>query len=76
MNDVYKDNLTSTLENSTFNFSNETISSLECEDFREKEFNSIKEYLEKKEESIGDFIKRIFRRKKNQEEIDDTQSEE
>lgn len=68
MTSVYNDPITSVLANASFNFSDQTISSLDCDDFREKQFDSIKEYLEKKEESIGDFIKRIFGRNKNKEE--------
>jgi len=51
--------------------SDQTRSSLDCDDYREKEFDSIREYLDKKEESIGDFIRRIFGRKKNKKAIED-----
>jgi penicillin-binding protein 1A len=56
---VFKDS-----QNSTFHISDQTVSSLDCEDFREKEYNTIKEYLEKREESISNFIRRIFGKKK------------
>jgi penicillin-binding protein 1A len=61
---LYSDPVFKSTQTSTFNFSNETRESMNCVDYREGEFKTIKEYLEKKQESIGDFIRRIFNRKK------------
>jgi penicillin-binding protein 1A len=68
MSMVYNDPAYSVLTSSSFKISDQTISSMDCVDFKEKEYDSIKEYLDKKEESIGDFIRRIFSKKKNKEE--------
>ncbi len=62
---LYKDPLFSECENSSFRISEEVQSSLECDEYKEKEFDSIMERLEKTEESIGDFIRRIFGKKKD-----------
>jgi penicillin-binding protein 1A len=65
---IYNDPLYSVLANSTFEISDQALSAIDCEDYREKEFGSIKEYLDKKEETIGDFIRRIFNKKKSTDE--------
>jgi penicillin-binding protein 1A len=78
MKAVYQDPVFKSLQNSTFEISDEAKATLDCEDYREKEYNSIKEYLEKREESIGDFIRRIFGKKKseNNPSEDDQNSDE
>jgi penicillin-binding protein 1A len=63
---VYIDPVYKSCQSSVFNISEETREELKCADYREKEYKSIIEYLEKKQESIGDFIRRIFGRKNKQ----------
>jgi penicillin-binding protein 1A len=65
---LYHDPVFKASQNSTFNISDQARASLDCEDFREKEYNSIREYLEKREESIGDFVRRIFGKKRDKSE--------
>jgi penicillin-binding protein 1A len=61
---LYQDPVFRSSQNSTFEISDQSRATLDCEDFREKEYGSIKEYLEKREETIGNFIRRIFGKKK------------
>lgn len=63
MRHVYADPVYRSAQTSSFNLPEEIRNDLKCPDYRETEYKSIKEYLEKKQESIGDFIRRIFRRK-------------
>lgn len=64
MQKLYTDPLFSGIKNSSFHISEEILSTMDCEDFRENQFDSIMDVLEKTEESIGDFIRRIFGKKK------------
>lgn len=63
MQKIYKDSFYGPARESSFNLSDEVLASLDCEDFREEEFDTIMDFLDKTEESIGNFIKRIFKRK-------------
>jgi penicillin-binding protein 1A len=76
MQKLYNDDVFSASRNSSFRISEEIQSTLDCEDFREKEFDSIMERLEKTEESIGDFIRKIFGKKKKRKKKNKTQEEE
>jgi penicillin-binding protein 1A len=61
---VYADPVYKSTQTSSFNISEETLEALKCDDYRDKEYESIIEYLQKKQETIGDFIRRIFGGKK------------
>jgi penicillin-binding protein 1A len=63
MQKVYADPVYRSSKTSHFSVSEENWSTLDCPDFREEEFDSIMEFLDKTEESIGSFIRRIFKRK-------------
>jgi len=65
MHRLYADPVFKSAQTSTFNLSADTRESMKCPDYRAAEFKSIIEYLEKKKETIGDFIHRIFGRKKD-----------
>ncbi|MGD2034542.1 MAG: transglycosylase domain-containing protein [Bacteroidales bacterium] len=68
MQKVYSDPVYGPSIRSSFNIPEDISNSLDCDDYREKEFEDILDLLEKTEESIGDFIKRIFGRKKDKKE--------
>jgi penicillin-binding protein 1A len=65
MRRLYADPVFKSAQTSTFHLSEATRESMKCTDYREGEFKSIIEYLEKKKETIGDFVRRIFGRKKD-----------
>jgi penicillin-binding protein 1A len=64
MQQVYTDQVYRGLKNSSFIFSDTTLNKLVCNDFKQEEFESIKDFLEKSEQSIVDFVKKVFRKKK------------
>ncbi|PLX13641.1 MAG: hypothetical protein C0597_11425 [Marinilabiliales bacterium] len=61
---LYADNTYSYLENQKFNFSDSALLIMDCNDFEEEVETRIEELFIKEDEDIGDFIKRIFQRKK------------
>jgi penicillin-binding protein 1A len=65
MQQLYADPVYKSLQSSSFNISGETLDKLTCIDYREEEYNSIIDYLDKSEQTIVDFIRNIFRKKKN-----------
>ncbi len=65
---VYSDPVFGGIQKSSFHHAEETMNNLNCEEFREEEFETLMDFLEKTEESIGDFVRRIFRRKKEKKE--------
>jgi len=62
---LYNNSIYSYLENQTFNIPDSVMGRLDCEDFKEHHKPRIFEILKKEDENIGNFIKRIFGRKKN-----------
>jgi len=62
---LYADNTYSYLENEKFAISDSIILQLDCNDFEEEEEPRIKDLFKKEDEDIGDFIKRIFKRKRD-----------
>lgn len=76
MQKLYTDPVYGASRNSTFIISDEIRSTLDCDDFREKEFDSIMEVLEKTEETIGDFIRRIFRKKRKRKDKEENTENE
>ncbi len=68
MQKVYSDPVYKASRESAFNITEETLNQLDCEDYREEEFETILDLLEKTEESIGDFVRRIFGKKKDKKE--------
>jgi penicillin-binding protein 1A len=68
---VYNHPVYQASKQSTFNISPECQMALNCPDFREEEYESIMDLLEKTEESISDFIKRIFSGKKQKAQSED-----
>jgi penicillin-binding protein 1A len=75
MQKLYSDPVFNGLKSSVFNIPDEILATLDCDDYREKEFDSLKEVLEKTEESIGDFIRRIFSKKKRKKDSGKTKDE-
>ncbi|MFC2104702.1 penicillin-binding protein 1A [Bacteroidota bacterium] len=61
---LYNDNKYSYLQNESFNIADTIKMQLNCNDFDEKGEPRIIELFKKEDEDIGDFIKRIFRRKR------------
>lgn len=61
---VYKDPKYSYLQNESFNISDSIYSLLDCNDFDEHQEPRILNLFKKEDENIGDFIKRIFKRKR------------
>ncbi len=51
-------------QNSSFHIPPETMATLNCPDFKEQDVENLQELLDKTEESIGDFVRRIFQRHK------------
>jgi penicillin-binding protein 1A len=68
MQKVYKHPIYRASEYSKFNIPMEVQEEFDCPDFREEEYDSLLDFLEKTEESIGDFIRRIFKRKERNKE--------
>ena len=62
---LYKDSKYSYLKNETFQISDSIHALLDCNDFDEEKESLIHEMIKKRDEDIGDFIKRIFKRKKD-----------
>lgn len=61
---LYNDNKYAYLKAENFNISDSILNELNCDDFNEEEEPVIFELFKKEDEDIGDFIKRIFKRKK------------
>jgi len=61
---LYKDNKYAYLQNETFNISDSIYSTLACNDFDEEGEPRIIDLFKKDDENIGEFIKRLFMRKK------------
>jgi penicillin-binding protein 1A len=61
---LYKDSKYAYLANEKFSISDSTMQLLDCDDFNEEGESRGFELFKKDEESIGDFIKRIFKRNK------------
>ncbi|MCB2194385.1 MAG: transglycosylase domain-containing protein [Bacteroidetes bacterium] len=61
---LYKDSKYAYLANEKFSISDSTMQLLDCDDFNEEGESRGFEFFKKDEESIGDFIKRIFKRNK------------
>ncbi len=68
MQNVYSDPVWGATRESHFNIPDEIYENMECEDFKEQEFEGILDFLDKTEESIGDFVRRIFGGKKENDE--------
>jgi penicillin-binding protein 1A len=62
---LYKDEKYSYLKNEKFNIPDSILSQLNCNDFDEEREPQIFELFKRKDEDISDFIKRIFKRKRN-----------
>lgn len=66
---LYKDEKYSYLKNEKFNISDSILSQLNCNDFDEEGEPRIFELFKKEDEDIGEFIKRLFgRKRKNKKE--------
>jgi penicillin-binding protein 1A len=63
---LYKDNKYAYLENEEFNISDSIQSRLNCNDFDEEGEPRIYDLFRKEEIEIGEFIRRIFRRKRKE----------
>ncbi len=67
MRKIYSDPLYKLSKNANFDISGDIIEEFNCPDYRDEEYDSIWEYMQKHERNIIDLIKNIFR-KKNREE--------
>jgi penicillin-binding protein 1A len=72
---LYKDPKYAYLANEKFSISDSTWQLLDCDDFNEKGESREFEFFKKDEESIGDFIKRIFKRNKKKRKNGDDNSQ-
>ena len=70
MKKIYSDPLYKYSRFSTFNIPEEIREEMECPDFKEHQFESIKDLLDQKGESILDLIKSLFRKKDKKKEKD------
>jgi penicillin-binding protein 1A len=70
---LYKDPKYAYLANEKFNISDSTVQLLDCDDYNEEGESRGFEFFKKDEESIGDFIKRIFKRKNRNHKNDSDQ---
>jgi len=70
MRKIYSNPLYKLSKNAYFDISGDVIEQFNCPDYKDKEYDSIWEYMQKHEKSVIDLIKNIFR-KKNKKEIDD-----
>ena len=64
MQQVYNDPVYKSSVFSSFNLSKNTLALLDCEDYRKEEYKSVMDMLEKTEQTISDFIRGLFGRKK------------
>lgn len=64
MQDLYNNPKYSYLQNEQFQISDSVYSLLDCNDFEEDHEPRILDLFKKEDENIGDFIKRIFKRKR------------
>jgi len=74
MQKVYADPVYKSSRYSGFHISEATYSMLDCEEYREEEYESVMDMLEKTEQTISDFLRNLFGRKKrdrNRKENDD-----
>lgn len=67
---VYKDSKYSYLQTESFNIPDSIYNLLDCNDFEEHHEPRILELFKKDDENIGDFIKRIFKRKRRKDKKD------
>jgi penicillin-binding protein 1A len=72
MRRVYSNPLYRNSKNAGFDISGTVLDQFDCPDYRDKEYESIWEYMQKHERGIIDIIKNIFR-KKNKREIEDNE---
>lgn len=68
MQKLYHDPLYKYSKDSEFDISEEIKHELECPDFKEQQYDSFKDLLEKKGESVIELIKRIFRKREKKED--------
>lgn len=72
---LYKDSKYAYLASKKFTISDSTLQLLDCDDFNEKGESREFDFFKKDEESIGDFIKRIFKRNKRKKRNHEKDSE-
>ncbi len=68
MQKVYTDPVYRASRYSGFHISESTKALLDCVDYREEEYDTLMDMLDKTEQSISDFLRRIFGRKKRERE--------
>ena len=71
MQQVYNDPVYKSSRFSGFNLGKNTLAMLDCEDYREEEYESVMDMLEKTEQTISDFIRGLFGRKKRERKRND-----
>jgi penicillin-binding protein 1A len=73
MKKIYKDPLYKLSSKSTFNISENVREQMNCPDFKDKEYDSIWEYLKERDETLIDLFKRVFRKNKRKKHINNTE---
>ena len=71
MRKIYSNPLYKLSKNTNFPVSDEVIEKFNCPDYKDEEYDSIWEYMQKHEKNIIDLIKNIFRRKDKKGSDDD-----
>ncbi|MBN2612639.1 MAG: transglycosylase domain-containing protein [Bacteroidales bacterium] len=75
MQKIYADPLYRFSKNSQFNIPEEIKNEINCADFKEQQYESFRELLEKKGENVIELIKRLFRKKDQDKEIEEGQDQ-
>jgi hypothetical protein len=65
MKKIYRDPLYSLSKDAVFSISDDVAAQMDCPDYMDEEYDSIWDYLRKRDETVIDLIKRMFRKKKN-----------
>ncbi|MBN2214402.1 MAG: PBP1A family penicillin-binding protein [Bacteroidales bacterium] len=71
MQKIYRDPLYKFSRFSKFKISEDVLAELDCPDYKEQQFDSFKDMLEEKGETIIELIKRIFKKKEKKTENED-----
>jgi penicillin-binding protein 1A len=71
MQKIYRDPLFRFSRLSKFEISNDVLAELDCPDYKDQPFDSFKDLLDKKGETIIDFIKSIFKKREKKSEGDE-----
>ena len=65
---VYADAVYGPTRFSSFHISEAARSAIDCADYREEEYDTLMDMLDKTEQTISDFLRRLFGKKKRERE--------